>query len=68
MMKERTYTLEQFMKEYKGFNWVEGIVIIVIHNTPYICTGCWESLIERHRYNNVIEWTHDDDKMVVVLS
>lgn len=66
-MKKRTQTLEQFMKEYEGFNWVEGIVIIVIHNTPYICTGCWKILIERHKCNYVINWTHDSDKMVIVL-
>ena len=66
-MKQFRETLQIFMKDYQGFDWKNGKIVLVIDGCPHICTGQWEILIEKYRDRIVKRWTHDENVMAITL-
>ena len=66
-MKQFRETLQIFMKDYQGFDWKNGKIVLVIDGCPHICTGQWEILIEKYRDRTVKIWTHDEKVMAITL-
>ena len=66
-MKQFRETLQIFMKDYQGFDWKNGKIVLVIDGCPHICTEQWEILIEKYRDRTVKRWTHDENVMVITL-
>lgn len=66
-MKQFRETLQIFMKDYQGFDWKNGKIVLVIDGCPHICTGQWEILIEKYRDRTVKRWTHDEKVMAITL-
>lgn len=67
MSEKFVQTLGFFKRNYKGFDWKNGKVILVKNNRPHICTGCWKHLIEKYKDCPVRDWTHDKEVMVITL-
>lgn len=64
-MKEK---LKEFMKDYKGFDWKKGELIIVTKDgNPTIISDCYKAILKKHLNDFVWDWTHDKDTMVVTL-
>lgn len=67
MSEKFDQTLGFFKRNYKGFDWKNGKVVLIKDNRPYICTGCWKYLIEKYKDYPVRDWTHDKEIMVITL-
>ncbi len=67
MKKEFKQTLKMFMKDYTGFDWEHGKLVLVVDGCPHICTGSWRILVEKYSNRVVKRWTHDKDTMVITL-
>lgn len=67
MSEKFVQTLGFFKRNYKGFDWKNGKVILVKNNRPHICTGSWKYLIKQHKDCPVRDWTHDKEVMVITL-
>lgn len=67
-MKE---TLKEFMKDYDGFNWENGKLIIVTKDgNPTIFSGsykAYKAILKKYLNDFVWDWAHDTDTMVITL-
>lgn len=67
----KKYTLREFMEDYKGFDFENGTMVIIRKSDSrnYITTNesPWKYLIDKFQDNNVLNWNHTENVIVITL-
>ena len=64
-------TLKEFIKDYPGFDFDNGIIVLVKRSrgTSHIIENgtCWTILLEKYSNEYVWDWNHTETVMVITL-
>lgn len=61
-------TLKEFMRDYKGFDWENGKLVIVVESgQPFIISDGYRVILKNHLDDYVGRMTHDKNTMVITL-